>query len=668
MQSFQEQDYTKRFDLSLWRKLIKVAKPYHKNLIAVVLFMAVSAIIDVIMPNMNAYAIDVFIANHSTAGLVGFVVAYALLTAVQVATIFGFLRQCGIVETGTCYLIRKLGFQKLQELPFSYYDRMPVGYLMSRLTNDTQRLADTIGWSLVDLCWGAVYLVACAVRMLTINWRLGLIVMLVLPPLAVISWKFQKAILAAYRQVRKNNSQITAGFNEGINGAKTTKTLVREELNIQEFETVSASMRSASIRAATLSNLFLPIVVSLGSLATAYALWQGGNSVIGGTHVFGVAMTVGTLTMFINYTVSFFQPVRDIARIFAELQSAQAAAERVISLLETEPDIVDSPEVVAQYGDNFHPKTENWPKLIGDIDFEDVTFRYKEGEKVLEHFNLHIQHGQTIALVGETGSGKSTITKLLLKYYEPESGTISVGGVDLDEYSNASVRRAIAYVPQNVELFSKTIYDNIRVSRMDATMDEVKEAAKKADAHDFIRHLPLQYNTYLEEAGNGLSGGEKQRIALARAFLKDSNLYILDESTSNLDFATENLIFNMIYDQLADRSMLIVAHRLSTVRDCDMILVMDHGQIVERGTHDELLAKQGAYSRLYLHNTASEKWQFLNSYKDGVITADTAGRYLLTNQNLRFGDINWTFFIAGGVVVILIAIAYIVLKKRYWFW
>ena len=361
MQSFQEQDYTKRFDLSLWRKLIKVAKPYHKNLIAVVLFMAVSAIIDVIMPNMNAYAIDVFIANHSTAGLVGFVVAYALLTAVQVATIFGFLRQCGIVETGTCYLIRKLGFQKLQELPFSYYDRMPVGYLMSRLTNDTQRLADTIGWSLVDLCWGAVYLVACAVRMLTINWRLGLIVMLVLPPLAVISWKFQKAILAAYRQVRKNNSQITAGFNEGINGAKTTKTLVREELNIQEFETVSASMRSASIRAATLSNLFLPIVVSLGSLATAYALWQGGNSVIGGTHVFGVAMTVGTLTMFINYTVSFFQPVRDIARIFAELQSAQAAAERVISLLETEPDIVDSPEVVAQYGDNFTPKPKTGP-------------------------------------------------------------------------------------------------------------------------------------------------------------------------------------------------------------------------------------------------------------------------------------------------------------------
>lgn len=201
--------------------------------------------------------------------------------------------------------------------------------------------------------------------------------------------------------------------------------------------------------------------------------------------------------------------------------------------------------------------------------------------------------------MGSSGSGKSTITKLLLKYYEPESGTISVGGVDLDEYSNASVRRAIAYVPQNVELFSKTIYDNIRISRPEASLDEVKAAAKKADAHEFIRKLPLQYNTYLEEAGNGLSGGEKQRLALARAFLKDANLYILDESTSSLDFGTENTIFDMIYNQLADRSMLIVAHRLSTIRDCDLILVMDHGEIVERGTHEELLEKQGKYYELW---------------------------------------------------------------------
>ena len=604
MQSFQEQDYTKRFDLSLWRKLIKVAKPYHKNLIAVVLFMAVSAIIDVIMPNMNAYAIDVFIANHSTAGLVGFVVAYALLTAVQVATIFGFLRQCGIVETGTCYLIRKLGFQKLQELPFSYYDRMPVGYLMSRLTNDTQRLADTIGWSLVDLCWGAVYLVACAVRMLTINWRLGLIVMLVLPPLAVISWKFQKAILAAYRQVRKNNSQITAGFNEGINGAKTTKTLVREELNIQEFETVSASMRSASIRAATLSNLFLPIVVSLGSLATAYALWQGGNSVIGGTHVFGVAMTFGTLTMFINYTVSFFQPVRDIARIFAELQSAQAAAERVISLLETEPDIVDSPEVVAQYGDNFHPKTENWPKLIGDIDFEDVTFRYKEGEKVLEHFNLHIQHGQTIALVGETGSGKSTIVNLLCRFYDLRSGSITLtdeSGVkhDITDVTLHSLRSQMGIMLQDSFIFSGTILDNIRYGRLDATDDEVRQAAAVVRADDFIREMPQGYKTTVNERGGSLSQGQKQLIAFARTLLSDPRILILDEATSSIDTKTEKLLQDGIQALLKGRTSFIIAHRLSTIKNCDRILYIGNQGIMEAGSHDELMAKRGAYYELY---------------------------------------------------------------------
>ena len=230
------------------------------------------------------------------------------------------------------------------------------------------------------------------------------------------------------------------------------------------------------------------------------------------------------------------------------------------------------------------------------LSFKDVTFRYGNRTPALDHISFTIPQGKKVALVGSSGSGKSTITKLLLKYYEPESGTISVNGVDLDEYSNASVRRCISYVPQNVELFSKTIFENIRISRPEATLDQVREAAKKADAHEFIRHLPLQYNTYLEEAGNGLSGGEKQRIALARAFLKDSSLYIFDESTSSLDFGTENTIFDMIYNQLADRSMLIVAHRLSTIRDCDLILVMDHGQIVERGTHDELLAKQGKYT------------------------------------------------------------------------
>lgn len=607
MQSFQEQDYTKRFDLSLWAKLLKVAKPYHKNLLLIVSFMAVSAIIDVLLPRLNAYAIDVMIANGDTSNMVAFVAIYVGLCLIQVGTIFGFMRNSGIVETGTCYLIRKLGFQKLQELPFSYYDRMPVGYLMSRLTNDTQRLADTIGWSLVDLCWGAVYLVACAIQMLLVNWKLGLVVMVVLPPLALISWKFQKAILASYRQVRKNNSQITAGFNEGINGAKTSKTLVREDLNIAEFNEVSGNMRAASIRAATLSSLFLPIVVSLGSLATAYALWQGGNSVIGGTQVFGVAMTIGTLNMFINYTVNFFQPVRDIASIFAELQSSQAAAERVLTLLDTEPDILDTPEVVEVFGDNFHPKKENWPALIGDIDFDDVTFRYKDGEKVLEHFNLHIKHGQTIALVGETGSGKSTIVNLICRFYEPTEGRILIDGADYRTRSQLWLQSNLGYVLQSPHLFSGTVADNIRYGRPEATDEEVAEAARMVGAEPFILKMKDGYQSDVGEGGNRLSSGQKQLISFARAILTNPSIFVLDEATSSVDTETEQLIQLAIQKVLSGRTSFIIAHRLSTIRSADRILVIQNGKITEDGTHQQLIAKQGYYYQLYTNQFQDEQ-------------------------------------------------------------
>ena len=601
MQAFEEQDYTKRFDLSLWTKLLKIAKPYHKNLGLIVLFMGVCAIMDVLLPRMNAYAIDVYIANQSTAGIGGFVVAYILMTALQVACIFGFLRQSGFVETSTCYLIRKLGFQKLQELPFSYYDRMPVGYLMSRLTNDTQRLADTIGWSLVDLCWGAVFLVACTVQMLVLNWKLTLVVLLVLPPLAVISWKFQKGILEAYRQVRKRNSQITAGFNEGINGAKTTKTLVREEMNIEEFDVCAQDMRHASVRAATLSALFLPIVVSLGSLATAYAMVRGGYNVLGGV------MTLGTIQVFINYTVQFFQPVRDIARIFAELQSSQAAAERVISLLETEPDIVDSPEVEAVFGDNFHPKKENWPKLAGDIDFEDVTFRYKEGEKVLEHFNLHVKRGQTIALVGETGSGKSTIVNLVCRFYEPTEGRILIDGEDYRTRSQLWLQSNLGYVLQSPHLFSGTVADNIRYGRPDATDAEVAQAARMVGAEPFILKMNGGYDAKVGEGGNRLSTGQKQLISFARAILTDPAIFVLDEATSSVDTETEQLIQNAIQTVLSGRTSFIIAHRLSTIRSADRILVIQDGKIIEDGTHRQLIAKQGYYYQLYTNQFQEEQ-------------------------------------------------------------
>ena len=606
MQSFQEEDYTRRFDLSLWVKLLGIAKPFHKNLLLIFVAMGICAIVDVALPMMNSYAIDIFIANQTTEGLGMFIFEYIALLLVQVVFIFTFMVQCGTVETGTVHHIRKLGFKKLQELPFSYYDRMPVGYLMSRLTNDTQRLGDTIGWSLLDLCWGAVYLIACSVQMLVLDWKLALIVMLVLPPLAVISWKFQKGILEAYRQVRKRNSQITGGFNEGINGAKTTKTLVREELNIEEFDEVAQGMRESSVRAATLSALFLPIVVSLGSLATAYALWQGGSSVLA-ARVGGIGMTVGVLQVFINYTINFFQPVRDIARIFAEMQSAQAAAERVITLLETEPDIVDSPEVVEKFGDNFHPKRENWPKLIGDIDFEDVTFRYKDGEKVLTHFDLHVKHGQTIALVGETGSGKSTIVNLVCRFYEPTEGRILIDGEDYRTRSQLWLQSNLGYVLQSPHLFSGTVADNIRYGRPEATDEEVHRAARMVGAEPFILKMKDGYNANVGEGGNRLSTGQKQLVSFARAILTNPSIFVLDEATSSVDTETEQLIQNAIQTVLEGRTSFIIAHRLSTIRSADRILVIQNGTIIEDGTHRQLIAKQGYYYQLYTNQFQEEQ-------------------------------------------------------------
>lgn len=607
MQSFQEEDYTKRFDLSLWKKIIRLAKPYHKNLLLTMMYMAICAMMDVVWPRMTGIAMDTFIADGSTKGLGWFAAACLAVTAVQVVSIYKFQIHSGRVETGSVYTIRQLGFKKLQELPFSYYDRMPVGYLMSRLSNDTQRLGDTIGWSILDLCWGAVFLVSCTVQMLLMNWRLTLIILLVLPPLAIISWKFQKGILESYRKVRKHNSQITAGFNEGINGAKTTKTLVREELNIEEFNAVSADMQKASVRAATLSALFLPIVVSIGSFATAYALWQGGSSIVNGVEVMGSVMTIGTLQVFVNYTVQFFQPVRDIARIFAELQSSQAAAERVISLLETEPDIVDTPEVEAEFGDNFHPKKENWPKLIGDIDFEDVTFRYKDGEQVLSHFDLHIGHGQTIALVGETGSGKSTIVNLICRFYEPTEGRILIDGADYRTRSQLWLQSNLGYVLQSPHLFSGTVADNIRYGRPDATDEEVAAAARMVGAEPFILKMQDGYQSNVGEGGNRLSTGQKQLISFARAILTNPSIFVLDEATSSVDTETEQLIQNAIQTVLEGRTSFIIAHRLSTIRSADRILVIQNGQIIEDGTHRQLIAKQGYYYQLYTNQFQEEQ-------------------------------------------------------------
>ena len=605
MQQFDEKDYTQKFSLSLWRKILRYSKEYYKDLYRLGAVMAVTAVCDVVFPLMTTYAIDHFIPNMdrpgTMEGLPGFIAVYIALLAVQVASIYYFLYLGGKIEVGVCYTIRKKAFRKLQELPFSYYDRMPVGYLMSRMTSDTQRLAETIGWSLLDLAWGTVVLISSAVAMLALNWKMALLVMLVLPPLAVISWWFQQRILKSYRAVRKTNSKITGAFNEGIMGAKTTKTLVREEMNMEEFTVLTHEMKKTSVRAASLSAVYLPIVVALGSMATAYALWQGGNAVLVG------GMTLGVLQAFINYTVQFFEPVRNIANVFAEMQSAQAAAERVLTLLETEPDIVDTKEVEETFGDNFHPKKENWPALRGDVEFCHVDFQYKEGEKVLSDFNLKVKAGETIALVGPTGAGKSTVVNLVCRFYEPTAGEIKIDGVNYKERSQLWLQSNLGYVLQEPRLFSGTIRDNIRYARLDATDEEIENAARMVNAESFILKMEKGYDTDVGEGGSRLSTGEKQLISFARALLSDPRIFVLDEATSSVDTQTEQIIQHAISKVLTGRTSFIIAHRLSTVRTADRILVIDDGKIKEMGTHQELLRKKGAYYSLYTNQFQEEQ-------------------------------------------------------------
>jgi len=527
-----------KIDLRLWKRLIAYAMRHRRTVVSVMLVLLVVAGIDLAYPQLSRYAIDHFIEGGTTEGLWLYGLVYAALVVVQSLGVFLFVRGAGRLEMDMSYDIRQDAFAKLQQLSFSFYDTTSVGWLMARMVSDIARLSDMIAWSLVDLMWAGVFAVGIVVVLLAMNWKLGLLVLCITPVLAALCVFFQKRILKYQRAVRKTNSRITGAFNEGIMGAMTTKTLVREEASAAEFRELTGAMRTASIRSALLSALFMPLVMALGSISTALALSRGGSLVFAG------AMGFGTLAAFISYTTQLFDPIQQLARILAEMQSAQASAERVIDLLDTQPDIVDSPEVEAEYGTAFAPRRGNWPPIAGGVEFRDVTFAYKTGETVLRDFNLKVEPGQTIALVGETGAGKSTIVNLVCRFYEPTAGQVLIDGVN--------------------------------------------------------------YGTEVGEGGGRLSTGQKQLVCFARVVLSDPRIFVLDEATSSIDTETEQLIQNAIQTVLTGRTSFIVAHRLSTIRSADKILVIRGGRITEAGTHDELLALGGYYYSLYTHQYRAE--------------------------------------------------------------
>lgn len=608
MSVYKEQEYTKRFDISLWKKLYQFIKPYKKRLAVLGFFMLALAGIDVIFPLMTKYAIDHFVVPQSIDGIVAFGVVYFVLIALQSLNIYFFIAIAGKIEMSISYDIRKKGFKHLQELSFNYYDKTPVGWIMTRMTSDSTRLGEFISWGLVDMVWGLSLMLGIVFVMLFMQWKLALITFTVVPVLVVISLYFQKKILKAYRKVRKINSQITGAFSEGITGAKTTKTLVREEENLLEFQEITTKMNRSSVRSAIFSALYLPVVLTLGSIGTGLVLWRGGSGVILG------AISYGTLVAFISYTVQFFEPLRELSRVFAELQNAQASAERIFSMIDEKPDIQDSSEVVDEYGDITECKKENWPEINGNIHFKDVSFGYKDGEYVLDDFNLEVQAGETIALVGETGSGKSTIVNLACRFYEPTKGEVLIDGTDYRKRSLLWLHSNLGYVLQTPHLFSGTIKENIAYGRLDATDKEINEAAKLVNAHEFISNLQDGYDSEVGEGGSLLSTGEKQLISFARATLTDPKIFVLDEATSSVDTETEQKIQDAIHKVLEDRTSFIIAHRLSTIRSADRILVIQKGKITEMGTHHELIKLKGYYYRLYSN-------QFMEERESELLTA-----------------------------------------------
>ncbi len=590
----EEKDYEgQKIDPKTWKTILAFAAPKKNYFLIVVLGGMFAGIIDTAMSFLSRWAIDGFMTPGTTEHIWLFAGAAVGLQVLMAVLTLIYCRSAGYLEAYLNAEVRKAAYSRLQSMSYSYFDKTSTGHLISRLTGDISRIMEMVSWTCIDLGWGAMAVVASLLAMFLVNLKLALITLAAVPVVALVSVYFQKKILRYQRKTRKLNSMITSSFNEGIMGAQTSKTVNREELNNAEFTAQTRDMFKASMRSVTISAIYMPIASLVISIATGCILIAGGWDVQRGI------LTIGTLNFFINIGNMMFEPIRNFANIFSEFQSCQAAAERVADVLQCVSEIEDRPEVVEKYGDFFHPRKENWEPIRGDVDFDHVSFWYLPGEPVLTDFSLHVKAGENIALVGETGGGKSTIVNLLCRFYEPREGSIRIDGRDYRERSQLWLQSSLGYVLQTPHLFSGSIMENIRYGRLEATDEEVREAARLVGADEFIEKLEKGYETDAGEGGGNLSTGQKQLISFARAILADPAIFVLDEATSSIDTVSEQRIQAAADRVLKGRTSFIIAHRLSTVRNADRILVIDGGRILEAGSHRELMAKKGRYYELY---------------------------------------------------------------------
>jgi len=585
-----EDDREEQVDLRMWRKLLQYTLRYRGTAVAFTLVACGLAASDLGFPLLTGKLVAEVQAHGPDFRLGRYGWAYVGLTASLCCFIWGFISCAGKIRTHVSHDIRRDAFERLQQLSFSFYDTKPVGWLMARLTSDCQRLSNILAWGVMDFIWGTTLMAGISVVMVVYNWRLALAVLAVVPLLFAVSVFFRKRILRMSRLVRKTNSRITATYNEAIMGVRTSKVFVRQAENLRDFDLLADEIQGYSVRNAILSAIYLPLVLTLGSVAIAITLARGGHEVLVGS------LTIGELVMFLYYAQLFFAPVQDMSAWFAELQMAQASAERVLSLVEALPEVRDSDEVVRRIRET---GSDGYADRLGRIEFQNVGFRYQSGPQIIEGFNLVVQPGQTIALVGATGGGKSTLVNLLCRFYEPTEGRILFDGVDYRERSLQWLQSHLGIVLQQPHLFSGTIAENIRYGNLEATPAQIEEAARLVGAHDFIAALEHGYASEVGEGGNRLSLGQKQLVSFARAVLKQPRLLVMDEATSSVDTETERLIQHGLARVLEGRTSFVIAHRLSTIRAADRILVIERGKILEQGAHRELLRQGGHYHALY---------------------------------------------------------------------
>lgn len=597
---FEEEEYTSNITSDVVKRILSLLKPHWKATVGFLVTIAIVSGLDSVFTYINKIMIDQGMLEKDVSVLYKMAVYYGVLMVIQSGMVFLFIYLAGVLGERIQYDLRKKMFTHLQDLSLDFYSTTQVGRLIARVTSDTTRVSDLMTWGLVDSTWAIMNITTATIFMIIINWKLGLIVFLIAPILLYIAYQFRKRILVEFRTSRRANSLITGSYNETIQGVRVIKALGREPENLNDFSKLTDKMFSATYKAAWISALFLPTVQIISAIALSVIVWYGGFQANAG------ALTIGGIHAFVSYLTFMLWPIQDLARVFSEMQHSIASAERIFKLVDALPTVVDKPNAI-------EAKT-----LLGTIEFDNVDFSYDDKGLILDNFNLKVDQGEMIALVGPTGGGKSTIVNLLCRFYEPTAGTVKFNGVDYTDLQLHSIHDKIGIVLQTPHLFSGTVLENIRYGRLHASDDEVYEASKMAGAHEFILKLDKGYQENVGESGNLLSVGQKQLISLARAILSKPELFIMDEATSSVDTLTEALIQKGMEKLMEGRTSFIIAHRLSTIRKASRILVIENGKIKEIGSHHELLRQKGHYYQLYTNQFKYQKDELINSAVSNV--------------------------------------------------